>query len=273
MGAIVGLAAAGAAAIAVSAYLASETVRVDITETNIRTDRIDGELRIVQISDLHGRTKLWGGTVSSIVNSLKPDIVCVTGDLFNRLDQLPRVLDDLSRLECDAVYFVPGNHEWDETVRFRRRRFTAAEHEAVLRRIGAGGIRILANAGQWLDRNGSRIFVYGFDNSVYGREAYKPPEGRADHAFRLMLAHSPSIARWLGKQGIGYELLLTGHTHGGQIRPFGKAIGPYGKFHCGLKEVFPGRYFYINRGLGTIRLPFRLACRPEISLFRIGTGR
>lgn len=261
------------AAVAAVIYLFYETVHAEVTETRVPSELVSGELKIVHISDLHGRTRFWTGTIGEIVDSLKPDIVCVTGDLFNKLDQLPEVMKELSRLDCEYLFFVPGNHEWEERSGFRRRKFTEEEHIRVLRDIGVRKMRVLANEGELIEVKRSAVYVYGFDNSKHGREKQTPPHENIDGAFRLTLAHSPSIARWLDKRGLGYDLLLAGHTHGGQIRPFGKAIGPYGRHHTGLKEMAPRRYMYINRGLGTIHLPFRLWCRPEIALIRVGGGR
>ncbi|MFS1512713.1 hypothetical protein VQL36_09785 [Chengkuizengella sp. SCS-71B] len=66
-----------------------------------------------------------------------------------------------------------------------------------------------------------------------------------------------------------YNLLLTGHTHGGQIRFFHKTFGAYKHFHVGMKKITPQSFFYINRGLGTVKLPIRVNCSPEISVMRL----
>ncbi|GAA3402672.1 metallophosphoesterase [Paenibacillus hodogayensis] len=257
------------AAIAAVIYLFYETVHAEVVETRIVSERIRSELKIVQISDLHGRTRFWTGTIGDIVDSLKPDIVCVTGDLFNRLDQLPEVMRELSRLECEYLFFVPGNHEREERKYGIRRKFSEEEFVRVLREIGVRKMRVLANEGELIEVKRSDVYVYGFDNSLYGRERYAAAQDDTEGAFRLMLAHSPGIMSWLDKRSIGYDLLLAGHTHGGQIRLFGKPLGPYGRYHTGLKEVAPGRFAYVNRGLGTVHLPFRIGCRPEISLIRV----
>ncbi|MDF2720684.1 MAG: hypothetical protein K0Q59_359 [Paenibacillus sp.] len=257
------------AAVTLSIVLFYETVHAEVTETTIASDLVEGQLKIVHISDLHGRTRFWTGTIGEIVDSLKPDIVCVTGDLFNRLDQLPAVMDELSRLECKYLFFVPGNHEWEERVYLRKRKFTEEEHSRVLKDIGVRHMRVLANEGELVQIRKSFIYLYGFDNSVYGRERFVPPQQNIDGAFSLTMAHSPSILRWLHKRGIRFNLLLSGHTHGGQIRLFGKPFRRYGKHRSGLNELEPNQYMYNNRGLGTIHLPFRFGCRPEVALIRI----
>ena len=85
-----------------------------------------------------------------------------------------------------------------------------------------------------------------------------------------MLAHSPSIIKLLQEGNVLYDLLLTGHTHGGQIRLRNHTIGAYKHFHTGIKNVDKRRRFYINRGLGTVKIPVRLGSPPEIAVFTIG---
>lgn len=246
-----------------------ETVHAEVTEVRIASERIRGELKIVHISDLHGRTRFWTGTVGEIVDSLKPDIVCVTGDLFNRLGELPEVMQELSRLECEYLYFVPGNHEWEERKAFISRRFSDEEHERVLRDIGIRKMRVLVNEGELIEVKQSNVYVYGYDNSKKGREMHRPPQEDISGAFRLTLAHSPSIAGWMEREALDSDLLLAGHTHGGQIRPFGRALGRFGRYPAGLNNLGPGRFMYVTRGLGTVRLPFRFRCRPEVVLIRV----
>jgi len=258
------------AAVAAAVWVYDGTVRAEVTESSIRSGRVRGTVRMVQISDLHGRTRLWNGSVAEVVHSLRPDIVCVTGDLFNRLGQLPKVIQELERIECRHLFFVPGNHERKEQIGpLLSRAFDEGEFTDVLRRIGTGRIRVLANEGEMVELGNTRVFVYGFDNSRYGKERYRPPEGEPEGAFRLVLAHSPSIEGWMAKHGVGYDLLLAGHTHGGQIRFVRQLLKRYRRYHVGLKRTGPDRYFYVHRGVGTVHLPLRIACRPEIALFRI----
>jgi hypothetical protein len=266
----------GAALLLGLLVLLDGTLRAETTEFKIETPSLAGgqELRIVQISDLHGRTRFWQGSASEMVNALRPDIVCVTGDLFNRLRELPGVLQDLSRLDCGCIYFVPGNHERQEMLGRKRRALKDAEYREVLSRIESAGLKVMDNRGEWVTINGAVLMVYGFDNSRFGKERYRPPEpAESQTAFRLFMAHAPSIIRWMDRRSIPFDLLLTGHTHGGQIAPLRKFLGYYAKYHVGMKRLPDGRCFYINRGMGTIHLPFRLFCRPEIALFRLTGGQ
>jgi predicted MPP superfamily phosphohydrolase len=84
----------------------------------------------------------------------------------------------------------------------------------------------------------------------------------------IMLAHSPSIVNLV--QDLPFDLLLVGHTHGGQIRFLNRTIGSYKHYHVGLRQLDKRRHFFINRGLGTVKIPIRMSCFPEFAVFKIG---
>ncbi|MEJ8545927.1 hypothetical protein [Brevibacillus borstelensis] len=75
--------------------------------------------------------------------------------------------------------------------------------------------------------------------------------------------------RFIRQEGLAYDLLLCGHTHGGQVRLCCKAWGAYRDVHTGAKIDADGSVFYVSRGLGTVKLPFRWNYFPEIAVFRI----
>ncbi|WP_420595260.1 metallophosphoesterase [Deinococcus sp.] len=228
-------------------------------------------LRVVQLSDLHGRTRFANGRLAERVNALKPDVVCVTGDLVSHLQELPRVLAELRRIACPRLYFVPGNWERETLTGLRKRLLTDEERLTLLAAV-SDVARVLLNAGEIISVNGLRLLIYGFDNSLYGAERYAPPPGEAD--VRLLLAHSPQIMDIVRRENIPFDLLLTGHTHGGQIRFFGLTDPEAGRWHVGARREAGGT-FYISRGLGTTRLPLRLGSTPEVlcaDLVTLGSG-
>jgi len=218
-------------------------------------------VRVVQLSDLHGRTRFLNGSISAQVNALRPDVVCVTGDLVSHQSDLPRVLAELGRLQCPRLYFVPGNWERETLKRGRKRLLTPAETDALLRQVD-GVARVLLNAGEVLDIGGLRLLIYGFDNSLEGLAAYHPPAQFADA--RLLLAHAPQIIESVRRGAVPFDLLLTGDTHGGQIRVLGRTRPDVQGWHVGAERQAGGGVFYISRGLGTTKLPLRLGSPPEI---------
>ncbi|OCT13884.1 hypothetical protein A8709_17570 [Paenibacillus pectinilyticus] len=230
------------------------------------------QIKVVQLTDLHGRTHFINGSISRMVNRLKPDYVLITGDVITRRGQLRKILKAFSRIDCPNLFFVPGNHERVvlEGVA-RRRRYTEQEYGELISSIQNCNITVLANSGFPSTKDEKKILIYGFDNSLYGNERLTlRTEELQSYDFVIMLAHSPSIIKSSLKNQIPFDLLLTGHTHGGQIRILGRTIGAYRNYHVGMLQMDKRRHFYINRGLGTVRLPFRWACPPEIAVFEIG---
>ncbi|WP_161881388.1 metallophosphoesterase [Deinococcus alpinitundrae] len=243
------------------AWLVAETHWLRVVRLKVPVAGRGRAVRVVQLSDLHGRTRFLNGRISTQVNALKPDVVCVTGDLVSHQSDLPRVLAELRRLECPRIYFVPGNWERETLAQGRKRLMTLAETDALLRRVSRVA-RVLLNAGEVLDIGGLRLLIYGFDNSLEGLDAYHPPIQSADA--RLLLAHSPLIIQRLRSEALPYDLLLTGDTHGGQIRVLGRTRPDVQRWHVGAERQVRGGVFYISRGLGTTHLPLRLGSPPEL---------
>ncbi|MBH5316836.1 metallophosphoesterase [Paenibacillus sp. GSMTC-2017] len=224
---------------------------------------------IVQLSDIHGQTRFINGSLSSMVNSTNPDYVVITGDLISNIQQLNRVLIELQKINCRNILFVPGNYEREGANFFKKRLYTQEEHEHIVQSLRNQGIVVLNNSGVLIERAGKQILFYGFDNSIYGNEKVtisKKEIQNADHI--ILLAHSPSIINLVDLHHLPYDLLLVGHTHGGQIRICGRTFGSYKNFHVGLTRFDELKNFYINRGLGTVKIPVRFFCPPEIAVFR-----
>ncbi len=258
-------------AVAAVSYLLCETLVVRRTEHWLGTPDLS-KFTVVQLSDLHGRTRFLNGTISEIVNRAQPDCVMITGDLVSRKSELNRVLAELKKIHCRSIYFVPGNYEREGLERFyRKRTYESEEYEEITRSLQEQGITVLENNGVSVALNEERLYIYGFDNSIYGNEQIRSNTGDWQSSdYVILLAHSPSIIGLLEASPLPYDLLLTGHTHGGQVRFLGRTIGAYKHFHVGLKRLCGRKHFYINRGLGTVKLPVRIACPPEIAVFHIG---
>ncbi|WP_409342048.1 metallophosphoesterase [Paenibacillus sp. MBLB4367] len=260
-------------ALALAFYL-HQTWVVQKTVTMLkRPSALTQDATIVQLSDLHGKTKFLNGSVSGIVNGIKPDIVCVTGDLTNHLWQLPNVLRELGRIRCKHIYFIPGNHEWYDYMWLRKRMYSGEQYAETMNRLRRTGVMVLENECALVPLKGGQIAVCGYDNSFYGNEREARPPANESIAYTIALGHSPEIVDFLQRRRIEYNLLLAGHTHGGQIKLFGFPPGKYDHFHIGHRKLDPNRSFYINRGLGNVLIPLRIGSRPEIAVFRLGAYR
>jgi hypothetical protein len=144
------------------------------------------------------------------------------------------------------------------------------------------GITVLRNSSVPIERSGGRFWLAGIDDPVWG---HPYPELAIPPAIRnvpdepvVLLCHAPDYADQLLKDPIGrsISLMLSGHTHGGQVRL--PVLGALELPELGKKYVeglfrLGNTQLYVNRGIGTIGLPFRFNCPPEITLFTLRTGQ
>lgn len=257
----------GLVAVGVLGYLVFQKGYVEVNRYPIPCEFGNG-LRIVQISDLHGKTKFLNGSLSRLVNGLDADLVCVTGDLASRQRQLPRVIREIAKIRAKhGIFFVPGNYEKEESVGlgFRKRMIDGDSYRPLVE----GVMRVLVNEEFEVEVGESKVWIYGLDNSIYGNERYTAEPCAGDGCFKLFLAHSPNAIHFLEENGLQGHLLLTGHTHGGQVRVFGRTFGAYKHFHTGVTRLGSGLYFAVNRGLGTVKIPFRVQCLPDIAVYEV----
>jgi predicted MPP superfamily phosphohydrolase len=217
--------------------------------------------RIAQLSDLHigsydgvERGLEW----AAAANELGADLAVVTGDLVTDrtcfYDDAARVISSLRA--PDGVFVSMGNHDqWD--------------NDLLTERIEALGPRVLRNAWHAVERGGATLVVAGLGDRFTGKDDLEATlRGRPHGAPTVLLAHYPKSFE--AAAGRGVEVVLSGHTHGGQIGlPFvGERINVAlltGQ-HCrGVVRRGPST-LYVNAGLGTTGPPIRLGIAPEIAL-------
>jgi hypothetical protein len=172
----------------------------------------------------------------------------------------------LTGLQCRQVYAVLGNHD------------VAVDATAVTAALKANGIPVLTNACLPIERQGGRIWLAGLDDPVLGQP---DPERAIPAAIRnlphepiILMCHAPDYADDLLAHPVGKAigLMLSGHTHGGQVRlPFVGAmqLPDLGKKYVEGRFQLGAMQLYVNRGIGTVGLPFRFDCPPEIALFTL----
>jgi hypothetical protein len=197
----------------------------------------------------------------------KPDLVALTGDQVdqrssNGLDAFGRLLGQLRAPY--GVFAVLGGHD------------DVAGTERVVECLRAAGIRVLLNEAVRLQVGGQTVWLAGIrDNSF----RYQPVAPAVEHVPKgapyILLAHSPDAIFEASDLHAG--LVLSGHTHGGQIRLplIGAPILPvrHREFDQGLFRQ-GDTMLYVSRGLGTTGLRVRLLCRPEVAILEVkGTGR
>src|SRR5262245_59334541 len=200
--------------------------------------------------------------VVALTNALRPDIVALAGDYVDRSDAyVAPGISELGRLRAPMGRFaVRGNHDnWhSEPVS------TAALADAKLPDLN--------NTGVWLERRGARLRICGVGDLWTDHQNLHAALGDAtrDDAV-LLLSHNPDFVETLRDPRVG--LVLSGHTHGGQVvvPGFGAPIVPsrYGqKYLYGLVQG-PSAQVFVTRGVGTVTPPVRFQCRPEVVLITL----
>jgi len=221
---------------------------------------------IVQISDVHVGPTIRARYVEGIVeavNRLKPDLVAITGDLVDgSVPELGAQVAPLARLVSKhGTYFVTGNHEYYSGV---------APWLAELRRLG---IRVLHNEHVVIERGNAKLLVAGVPDYSAGHfdeahrsDAREALTGAPEGAVKVLLAHQPRSAPAAAQAG--FDLQLSGHTHGGQFLPWRFFVQFQQPFTAGLHKV--GRmWVYVSRGTGYWGPPKRFGAPSEITELRL----
>ena len=221
---------------------------------------------IAQISDIHVGPTIKGDFLERIVervNSLSPDMVAITGDLVDgSVADLSPHTAPLGRLASKhGTYFVTGNHEYYSGVH---------GWVAELERLGA---RVLLNEHHVIRHGDAHVVVAGvtdysahhFD-PAHRSDAHAAIAGSPRDAVKVLLAHQPRSA--IRARDAGYDLQLSGHTHGGQFWPWNFFVPLQQPFTAGLHRL--GRmWIYINRGTGYWGPPKRFGAPSEITHLRL----
>ena len=223
---------------------------------------LDG-LKVVQLSDIHhspftGREQVLRAV--EVANSLQPDIIALTGDyVSHEREYVQPCAEMLGKLKARrGVYACLGNHDnW-------------VDADLVTDLFTLAGIRVLNNEGLRFEDRGASFWLAGVQDTMVGLEDLPLAlAGSSAEEMKLLLAHNPVILRRAARAGV--DLVLSGHTHGGQVtwRPERSASGRV------RRRILRGlgrrgeTQIYVTRGLGTVVLPVRYGCLPEVSLLTL----
>ncbi|MGH9814788.1 MAG: metallophosphoesterase [Candidatus Acidiferrales bacterium] len=222
------------------------------------------DLRIVQLTDIHHGLYLPLQAVMDAValaNRLEPDIAVFTGDFitYSRAYIQP-VAETLAGLRARlGSYAVLGNHD------FR------VGADAVTRALRRKSIHVLRNQHSVVRVRGHALHLAGVDDLYYGADLARAMRGIRADAATLLLSHQPGILRQAARARVG--LVLSGHTHGGQVRLPAVSANRNGsaarrRFQSGL-DAMGSTQIYISRGIGTVVVPLRYRCPAEIPVFHL----
>jgi uncharacterized protein len=276
-----GVAAAGALALGEDAVIREpnhpELVRVEIPLARL-PDAFDG-FTIAQLSDFH-YDEYFGAVpirkAVEIVNGLGPDIVVLTGD-FVTVALTAEDLRDMKQCAkpaepCGALLSqlrsrlgsiaVLGNHD------------VTSDPAFVTEALTSHGISVLRNQSQPVEQRGSRVWFVGLDSLEENPQIERSLKAVPANEPAILLVHEPDFADEAARYPV--DLQLSGHSHGGQVWLPG--IGsPWLPKHA--RKYPRGRYsvgrllLYTNIGIGTIRVPVRLNCTPEVTLFTLRAAK
>ena len=225
-------------------------------------------LRIVQISDVHVGPTITGEYLRAVVervNELEPDVVAITGDLVDGVagvmaPELASLRDIRAR---HGAFFCTGNHEyyWDAP--------------AWCRVIEDHGVQVLNNRHVVIEHGGEKVVLAGATDlkaerhlPEHASDPKKAIEGApAGAGVRILLAHQPNSI--VAAEEAGFDLQLSGHTHGGQFWPWAFFVHFAHKFTAGLHQFRDRTWIYVSRGTGYWGPPMRIGAPSEITLLEL----
>ncbi|HHW22445.1 MAG TPA: metallophosphoesterase [Clostridiaceae bacterium] len=272
-------------------YWQNDTLQV--TRYSLEYENIPDEFngfRIVQISDMHGKT--FGSKNSGLakrIRKLRPDVLLVTGDMLSStVNDGGAFIDFLDQFgNTCPVYMCLGNHEqiakWlNDNGDIR------VDYYDFINKVRERGVILLDNEKTTLTRGKSKIILAGLTLELYhySRRDIEPYDenlsltesyidsviGKKEDGFNIMLAHNPAYFKEYASWGA--DLVLSGHVHGGIIRiPFkGGLLSPervfFPEYDAGLFELDDSKMI-VNRGLGYSVINIRILNRPDVSFVEI----
>lgn len=249
------------------AYFDTNVFKVNKVQFRSKKVPLESKFSILQITDLHN--KVFPDKFEKLMTTVKNanvDMIVLTGDFISRnTDDFSNVylfMEEIKRVH-PHVFFVTGNHE------------LANENVGIfLSGVRDRGITILDNQNITFTKDNTVINLVGIDNASTNHENLSLAfAGIEDNHYTVLLSHSPSIVDKY--KLIPADLILSGHTHGGQIRLpiIGAVVGPerslFPKWEKGIFDIGQGKFLYVDSGLGTSGYPVRFLNQSQISLIEI----
>lgn len=219
-------------------------------------------VRMLFASDFHMRPGMDAERILAAMTGEKYDLILLGGDFADKKEDALRLFDVFSGLRASmGIFAVPGNNDAEAFI-------DTASLEAAL---GGFGCRLLVNGSALVECGGGRLLIGGVDEPRHGASSYDDLFGEGGD-YRILLSHYPILPPGGSVQP---ELMLSGHTHGGQFNAFG--LTPYAigfERLGGMKRLAPAmvcgqRRFgstelIVSKGIGASRIQLRAGVRPEV---------
>jgi len=243
----------------------AEADTLTVEQVGIRLKRLPKNLdgfRIVHLSDIHHSPFTSLEHISravEIANELKPDMFVLTGDFVSHeTEYIQPMAEAMGKLESEfGSYACLGNHDH------------RTDAEMVTNSLRAENIKVLINEGFRFTARGASFWLCGVDDYMVGLTDLRAAlRGSFPDEMKMLLAHNPKTLYRAARAAV--DLMFSGHTHGGQVKLRGdeKRILPRRKSASGLYRR-KDTQMYITRGIGTVVLPVRFGCPPEVSLIEL----
>ena len=233
-----------------------------VKNIEVKNPKIAQYTRVVQISDIHFSRVIDGRFAEKIVpmiNALKPDILFFTGDYMDKGISDPlKIAEIMNKIEAPlGKYAISGNHEfytsYFDCIEFIEKNgfeFMDGRVVEIGRNIAVGGV---------MDRSAEQA-------DVFYHEDEKVLKQFKNENFNIYLKHRPELE---DGDSSHFDLMLSGHTHGGQIFPFSILVKIFNMYLAGLYELENGAKLYVSRGTGSWGPPVRFGATPEITLIEL----
>lgn len=246
-----------------AAWVLWANTAIEVNEWTIESPEIpagfDG-FRIVQVSDLHNASFGEGnGRLLELLREAEPDIIVITGDLIDsrNTDVVTALAFAEAAVEIGPCYYVSGNHE-----------SRVPKWEELRSGLVDAGVVVLEDERVLLERNGDIVTLIGVHDPAFNPDFDKDlKELSAGEGYTILMSHRPEKMELYA--ACGFDLVLSGHAHGGQVRiPFvGGLVAPnqglFPEYDSGLYEQ-DGTAMLVSRGLGNSIIPLRINNRPEL---------
>ncbi len=233
---------------------------VKVEKVHVEIKNLKESYKIIQLSDLH-----IGGLIDkefvkdmvTRVNALAPDVIVITGDLID-VDILhaKETVGELTNLTSKfGTYFIVGNHDYFQEI------------TKIIEAVKSLGIRVLENENVYIGEEGKGFNLAGvYDLIGYRTRTYMPDLNKAlkgkKESPTILLAHQPKFIQEVYE---GVDLMLSGHTHGGQLYPFKFLVALQQPYVSGLHKHNENLQIYVNKGTGFWGPPMRLGASSEIT--------
>lgn len=252
-----------------------DNFRLDVdhlTFDSVKIPKSFNGYKIAHISDYHSRkSKIINNKIFETLNAEKPDIIIITGDLIDcRSVDIDTAIDFAKKLvNITDVYFVSGNHEGNYLIQDQW------GYMSFMEKLRATGVKVLTNETHVIQKaDGSAIYLHGIDDPYLVKDRVEIDVATASmcnsltlgDGYNILLAHHPEQLSIYSEYG--FDLVFSGHAHGGQITLFG--LGLFAPDQESLPDYTSGVYnegdtsLVLSRGIGYSLAPIRFFCAPHL---------